>query len=62
MIIKMVNKFKLTIVHVAHPNPMQICACEGFNAGQKTVKNQDQDEGRWAVAGCGPAFSKTPNN
>ena len=30
MIIKMVNKFKLTVAHVAHPNPMdnpmQICA------------------------------------
>jgi len=47
MIIKMVNKFKLTIVHVAHPNQMQICACEGFTAGQK-LENQD-----WA-AGHGP--------
>ena len=27
MIIKMVNEFKLTGVHFAHPNPMQICAC-----------------------------------
>ena len=27
MIIKMVNEFKLTIVHFARPNPMQICAC-----------------------------------
>ena len=27
MIIKMVNEFKLTVVHFAHPNPMQICAC-----------------------------------
>ena len=25
--IKMVNKFKLTVVHFARPNPMQICAC-----------------------------------
>ena len=39
MIIKMVNEFKLTIIHVAHPNPMQICACEGFTAGQKTGKS-----------------------
>ena len=23
----MVNEFKLTIVHFARPNPMQICAC-----------------------------------
>ena len=27
MIIKMVNEFKLTVVHFARPNPMQICAC-----------------------------------
>jgi len=39
MIIKMVNKFKLTIIHVAHPGLMRICACEGFTAGQKTGKS-----------------------
>ena len=27
MIIKMVTEFKLTVVHFARPNPMQICAC-----------------------------------
>ena len=27
MIIKMVNKFKLTIIHFACLNSMQICAC-----------------------------------
>ena len=27
MIIKMVNEFKLTVVHFARSNPMQICAC-----------------------------------
>ena len=27
MIIKMVNEFKLTVVHFARPNSMQICAC-----------------------------------
>ena len=27
MIIKMVNEFKLTVVHFARPNPMQICGC-----------------------------------
>ena len=27
MIIKMVNEFKLTVVHFARPNPMQTCAC-----------------------------------
>ena len=25
--IKIVNEFKLTVVHFARPNPMQICAC-----------------------------------
>ena len=25
--IKMVNEFKLTVVHFARPNPMQLCAC-----------------------------------
>ena len=24
---KMVNEFKITVVHFARPNPMQICAC-----------------------------------
>ena len=27
MIIKMATEFKLTVVHFARPNPMQICAC-----------------------------------
>ena len=27
MIIKMVDEFKLTVVHFARPNPMQIRAC-----------------------------------
>ena len=35
----MVNKFKFTIVRVARPNPMQICACGGFTAGQTTAEN-----------------------
>ena len=30
MIIKMVTEFKLTVVHFASPNPMQICACAGI--------------------------------
>ena len=29
--IKMVNEFKLTVVHFARPNPMQICACAWIN-------------------------------
>ena len=60
MIIKMVNEFKLTVVHVAHPNPMQICAC-----GQKKCGKSGLGRGRRAIAGReplgrGPAFSKTP--
>ena len=65
----MVTEFKLTIVHVERPNPMQI---RGFTAGQKIVENQDWAVGRgppdlrgpWAM-GRGPwaaglaAFSKT---
>ena len=27
MIIKMLNEFKLTVVHFVRPNPMKICAC-----------------------------------
>ena len=27
VIIKMVNEFKLTVIHFAHPNLMRICAC-----------------------------------
>ena len=47
--IKTVNEFKFTVVHVGHPNPMQICGCEGFSAGQKTVENQDWAAGRRAT-------------
>ena len=70
MIIKMVNEFKLTVVHFARPNPMQICACAWIYRWPKTVENQD-----WATGppGCravgppapgpldrrGPTFSKT---
>ena len=62
MIIKMVNEFKLTVVHFARPNPMQICACAWIYRWPKTVENQDWatgppgcravgPPGRWAVAG-----------
>ena len=33
--IKMVNEFKLTVVHFARPNPMQILDAREFTAGQK---------------------------
>jgi len=58
MIIKMVNEFKLTIVHFARPNPMHICACAWiYRWTNKTVENQDWvtgPPGRQAVAGRGP--------
>ena len=69
MIIKMVNEFKLTVVHFAHPNPMQICACMwNLPLDKNTVENKDQatgPPGRRAAGlsravGRGPAFSKTP--
>ena len=50
--IKMVNEFKLTVVHFARPNPMQICACPCiYRWTKKTVENQD-----WATGppGHGP--------
>ena len=49
MIIKMVNEFKLTVVHFARPNPMRICACAWIYRWPKTVENQD-----WATGppGC----------
>ena len=40
--IKMVNEFKLTVVHFARPNPMQICARAWiYRQTKKTVENQD---------------------
>ena len=53
MIIKMVNEFKLTVVHFARPNPMQICACPWiYRWTKKTVENQD-----WAT---GPPGRRGP--
>jgi len=43
----MVNKFKLTIVHVACSN--KSVHVRGFIAGQKTVENQDWAVGCWAA-------------
>ena len=69
--IKMVNEFKLTVVHVARPNLMQICACAWIYRWTKNCGKSGL--GRWAEAGRGlraagpwwavgrgPAFSKTP--
>ena len=69
----MVNEFKLTVVHFARHNPMQICAKKlwkirtgppGFRAAGR---HGPWAAGRWAVVGRGPretgrglAFSETP--
>ena len=70
MIIKMVNEFKLTVVHFARPNSMQICACAwSYRWTKKLWKTglghraagpplAAGPSGRRA-AGRGPAFSKT---
>ena len=49
MIIKMVNEFKLTVVHFARPNPMQICACAWIYRWTKRLwKIRTGPPGRWA--------------
>ena len=53
MIIKVVNEFKLTVVHFARPNPMQII----YSWTKKLWKIRTRatgPPGRWAVAGRGP--------
>ena len=47
-----VTKFKLTVVHVTHPNPMLICACAWIYRWTKNCGKSG--------LGRGPAFSKTP--
>ena len=67
MIIKMVNEFKLTVVHFACPNPMQICACVWIYRWTKKLwkirtgpRGRHGPLGRRGPLGRGPAFSKTP--
>ena len=53
--IKMVNEFKLTVVHFARPNPMQICGCAwNYRWTKKLWKIRTEPPGRGAVAGRGP--------
>ena len=58
MIIKMVSEFKLTVVHVAHPNPMnnpmQIRACAWSYRWTKNCGKSGLGRGRRDVAGRGP--------
>ena len=58
MIIKMVNEFKLTVVHFARPNPMQICACAWIYRWTKRLwKIRTGPPGRWA---SGPRGRRGP--
>ena len=73
MIIKMVNEFKLTVVHFARPNPMQICACAWIYRWTKRLwkirtgppgrcaagPRADGPSGRWA-AGPSRAVGRGP--
>ena len=54
----MVNEFKLAVVHIARPNPMQTCACAWIyrwtkNCGKSGLglraTGPSQAAGRWAV-------------
>ena len=60
MIIKMLNEFKLTVVHFTRPNPMQICACAWiYRWTKKLWKIRTGPPGLWAT---GPlrAFNRGP--
>ena len=63
--IKMVNEFKLIVVHFARSNPMQICACAWiYRWTKKLWKIRTGLPGRratgpWRAVGRGTAFSKT---
>ena len=67
--IKMINEFKLTVVHFARPNPPALCPDlwmrEDLPLDKKTVENQDWAAGPSAGRGPlsrGPAFSKTQSS
>ena len=59
MIIKMVNEFKLTVVHFARPNPMQICACAWIYRWTKKLwkirTGQDWATGPPGLRAAGPS-------
>ena len=67
---KMVNEFKITVVHFARPNPMQICACAWIYRWTKKLSKTRTEppglraagppgRGKSQAVGRGPAFSKT---
>ena len=65
MIIKMVNEFKLTVVHFARPNAQTRCRsvdAREFTAGQKNCGKSElvhRAAGPSQAVGRGPAFCKT---
>ena len=59
--IKMVNEFKLTIVHFARPNLMQIYRCAWiYRWTKKTVENQDWVTGQPDHRAKGPSWARGP--
>ena len=60
--IKMVNEFKLTVVHFARPNPMQICGCAWiYRWTKKLWKIRTGPPGRRASApGRGAVVGREP--
>ena len=59
--IKILNKFKLTVVHFACPNPMQICAYTWIYCWTKqTVENQDWATGPPGLRASGPPGHRGP--
>ena len=59
--IKMVNEFKLTIVHFARPNSMQIYRCAWiYRWTKKTVENQDWVTGQPDHRAKGPSRARGP--
>ena len=62
--IKMVNEFKLTVVHFARPNPMQICACAWIYRWTKKLwkirTGQDWATGPPGLRASGPRGRRGP--
>ena len=53
--IKILNEFKLTVVHFLRPNPMQICAYTWiYRWTKQTVENQDWATGPPGYRASGP--------
>ena len=60
MIIKLVNEFKLTVVHFARSNPMQICACAWIYRWTKKLWKIRTGPPGFRVAGPSGAVGRGP--